>query len=74
MSPIQDIRKASGLSQAALAKLLAVTQSTISQYERGEIRPDIAKAIQLVSLGKRHGRRYRIEDLYQPELKEADHA
>lgn len=74
MNPIQDIRKASGLSQAALAKVLAVTQSTISQYERGEIRPDITKAIKLVSLGKKHGRRYRIEDLYSPDLREASHA
>lgn len=74
MSPIQDIRKASGLSQAALAKALAVTQSTISQYERGEIRPDIDKAIMLVSIGKKHGKRYRLEDLYRTESQEASHA
>ena len=74
MNPIQDIRKAAGLSQEALAKALSVTQSAISQYERGETRPDIAKAIKLVSIGKKNGKRYKVEDLYATTPKEATHA
>ena len=75
MNPIQEIRKASGLSQYELAKALDVTQSTVSQYERGEIRPEISKAIKLVALGKKNGKRFRLEDLYfQKPTKEAEHA
>jgi len=73
MNPIQEIRKAAGLSQVALAQMLDVTQSTVSQYERGEIRPEIPKALKLIALGKKHGQRFRLEDLYRPEPKEACH-
>lgn len=80
MNAIQDLRKAAGLSQAALARELSVTQSTISQYERGEIRPDVSRALRLLEIAKGLKLRIALEDIYRPapELatptQEAEHA
>jgi putative transcriptional regulator len=83
MHPIQEIRQAGSLSQAALAKELGVTQPTISQYERGEIRPDVSRAMRLLEIAKGLRLHIRLEDIYRPtpelatpasELKEAEHA
>jgi len=68
MHPIQEIRKAGNLSQAALAKELNVTQSTISQYERGQIRPDVVHALRLLDIAQRLKLRIRMEDMYMPRL------
>jgi len=66
MHPIQEIRKAASLSQAALASELSVTQSTISQYERGEIRPDVSRALRLLEIAKGLKLHIRLEDIYRP--------
>jgi transcriptional regulator with XRE-family HTH domain len=66
MHPIQEIRKAASLSQAALARELSVTQSTISQYERGEIRPDVSRALRLLEIAKGLKLHIRLEDIYRP--------
>lgn len=73
MNPIQEIRKASGMSQAAFADALGVTQSTVSQYERGVIRIDIDRAIKAVELARKYGQEIGLDDIYRPEIKEVAH-
>lgn len=44
MNVITKLRKKNGLSQEALATLLGVTQSAVSQWEKGRTRPDLKAA------------------------------
>ncbi len=44
---VAEHRKASGLTQIALANLVGVTDQTISNIERGESTPDVATALAL---------------------------
>lgn len=74
MNTIQDIRKASGLSQSAFAEELGVTQSMVSQYERDEARPGIDLALRLVAIAKKHGKRVKLEDVMRRPTKDSAHA
>lgn len=38
---LKELRKKNGLSQIEIAKLLNVSQSNYSKYERGDIEPDL---------------------------------
>lgn len=72
MSTIQNIRKTLGVTQSALASGIAVTQGNISHYERGQtIPPDVA--LRLINFAKQVGVSLTFDDIYAPELKEADH-
>lgn len=73
MSLIQEIRKTAGMSQAAFADSIGVTQSSVSQYERGVIRLDVDRAQKVIDLAKRHGRKISLGDLYQSKPKEISH-
>lgn len=73
MNLIQEVREASGLSQTAFADVLNVTQSSVSQYERGVIRLDIKRARKLIEFARAYGREIKMDDIYKPEIKEADH-
>lgn len=48
MSPITRYRKAMGLSQEQLAEAIGVTQTTVSHWERGFVKPR-AKHIKMLS-------------------------
>lgn len=49
MSPIEHIRKAIlGLSQAQLAAIAGVKQSTVSRWEKGELSPSIREVGRVV--------------------------
>ena len=48
------LREREGVSQAALAHYLYVSKDTVSQWERGEQRPD-GPALKLLSLAERKG-------------------
>lgn len=52
MKTVRPIRAALGMSQATLAALLGVAQSSVSAYERGaqEISPDVARRLVKVSV------------------------
>lgn len=41
MTALRDIRQRAGMSQVALAKVLGVTSSTVTQWESGSRKPDI---------------------------------
>ncbi|MDF3939608.1 helix-turn-helix transcriptional regulator [Achromobacter xylosoxidans] len=72
MNSIRRIRKAAGLSQAQLAATLKVSQSAISQYERGAIQPGIKQAKRLVALAADSGLSVSLDQVY--ELPEASRA
>lgn len=72
MNPIRLVRKAAGLSQAQLAAKLKVSQSAISQYERGAIQPGIKQAKRLVALAADSGLSVSLDQVYeQPEASRA---
>ncbi len=47
---IRDLRKEKGLSQEELAKLLFLSQDTISLWERGKSLPDIVAVVKLTKI------------------------
>lgn len=47
---IRDLRKEKGLSQEELAKLLFLSQDTISLWERGKSFPDIVAVVKLTKI------------------------
>lgn len=47
---IRDLRKEKGLSQEELAKLLFLSQDTISLWERGKSLPDIVTVVKLTKI------------------------
>lgn len=47
MKSLKELRRAKGLSQVELAKLLDVNQSAISQWEKGRTSPDYQKLLRL---------------------------
>jgi transcriptional regulator with XRE-family HTH domain len=68
MNSIRLVRKAVGLSQAQFAAKLEVSQSAISQYERGAIQPGIKQAKRLVALAADSGLSVSLDQVYeQPE-------
>lgn len=72
MNSIRHIRKAAALSQAQLAVVLEVSQSAISQYERGAIQPGIKQAKRLVALAADSGLSVSLDQVYeQPEASRA---
>lgn len=74
MQPIYHIRSRLGLSQAALARGIGVTQGNVSHYERGQtVPPDVAG--KLIDFAKSLGIALTFDDIYRrPELKEAESA
>lgn len=73
MSTIQIIRKRLGLTQAALASGIGVTQGNISHYERGQtIPPEVAS--RLIRYAEPLGVVLSFDDIYKPELQEVNHA
>ena len=65
MNPIRLIRKTAGLSQMQLAAMLEVSQSAISQYERGAIQPSIKQAKCLVALAADAGLSISLDQVYE---------
>lgn len=63
MNLIYEIRKASGMSQTAFAQRLNVSQSAVSQYERGDIVPDIKRGMKIVAIGRQFRVKARVEDI-----------
>ncbi|HBL65924.1 MAG TPA: XRE family transcriptional regulator [Achromobacter sp.] len=81
MNPIRLVRKAAGLSQAQLAAKLKVSQSAVSQYERGTIQPGIKQAKRLVALAAGSGLSVSLGPVYEqpeapraPPIEEPSHA
>lgn len=50
MNNIAELRKQKNMTQADLASLLAISQSTLSQYESGKRTPDSKVLVQLVEI------------------------
>lgn len=72
MNSIRLVRNAAGLSQAQLAAKLEVSQSAISQYERGAIQPGIKQAKRLVALAADSGLSVSLDQVYeQPKASRA---
>ncbi|WP_376783786.1 helix-turn-helix transcriptional regulator [Achromobacter ruhlandii] len=65
MNPFRVVRKAAGLSQAQLAVMLDVSQSAVSQYERGAIQPCIKLAKRLVALAADSGLSVSLDQVYE---------
>lgn len=81
MNPFRQVRNAAGLSQAQLAAKLKVSQSAISQYERGTIQPGIRLAKRLVLLAADSGLSISLDQVYEqseaarpPPVQESTHA
>ena len=64
MNPIRLIRQKLGKTQAELAQALGISQSLVSQYERGrqEIPPDTAR--RLIQYAQTEGKRFTFNDIY----------
>jgi len=72
MKPIYQIRSRLGLSQAALARGIGVTQGNVSHYEKGQtVPPDVAA--RLIEFASTLGVSLTFDDVYRP-TKEASHA
>jgi len=72
MKPIYQIRSRLGLSQAALARGIGVTQGNVSHYEKGQtVPPDVAA--RLIEFASTLGVSLTFDDVYRP-TKEAEHA
>ena len=50
MKKLAALRKARGLSQKELAKMVGVSQTTIASWEIGTREPNIAKLIQMAEI------------------------
>ena len=65
MNSIQSIRKQLGLTQAALAAGIGVTQGNVSHYEKGQtVPPDVAA--RLIVFAARLGLPLTYDDIYLP--------
>ena len=64
MNPILKLRSAAELSQSELAMRLGVSQSSVSQYERGVIQPGLDQARRLVALSQEIGQPMTLDDVY----------
>ncbi|AOB29896.1 hypothetical protein AKI39_03115 [Bordetella sp. H567] len=64
MNPTRRIRQTLGLTQAELATALGISQSLVSQYERGrqEMPPDTAR--RLIQFAQTRGKRFTFNDIY----------
>lgn len=72
MKPIYQIRSKLGLSQAALARGIGVTQGNVSHYEKGQtIPPDVAA--RLIDFAGACGVALTFDDVYRP-VEKASHA
>jgi len=60
---VQEVRKKLGLTQAALADELGVSQGSVSFYENGAVMPP-AIAARLISLCASNGVEVSFDDLY----------
>lgn len=74
MNLIFKFRNDVGLSQESLAKAIGVTQSAISQLERGEKKPSVDLAMRLVSFAKEQGKSFKLEDFYASHNDSIEHA
>lgn len=65
MHGVQQIRQRLGMTQAELAAAVGVTQSAVSQYERGDsqITPNVAR--RLIELAREHGVKATFDDIYR---------
>ncbi|MFC3338787.1 helix-turn-helix domain-containing protein [Paracandidimonas soli] len=73
MQPITHIRSRLGLTQAALAAGIGVTQGNVSHYERGQtVPPDVAA--KLIDFASTLGVSLTFDDIYRPTPKETSHA
>lgn len=65
MNPIYDIRARLGVTQAAMAQGIGVTQGNVSNYERGQtMPPDVAG--KLITYAKTLGHTITHNDIYAP--------
>lgn len=64
MNAITSIRKSLGLSQAALGAALELSQSAISQFEKGTCEPTPDVARRLISLAQQHGLDVSFDTIY----------
>ena len=64
MTTISKLRESMGLNQDELAKALGITQSAVSQIERGETKPRVELALRLVGLAKQYDQVITLEDIY----------
>lgn len=65
MNPIYDIRARLGVTQAAMAQGIGVTQGNVSNYERGQtMPPDVAG--RLIAYAKTLGHTITHNDVYAP--------
>lgn len=70
MNPIANIRARLGVTQAAMADALGVTQGNVSNYERGQtIPPDVARL--LIEYANSLGTRITFNDIYLSDQEEA---
>ena len=73
MNTIQNIRKKLGVTQAALASGLGVSQGNISHYERGQtVPPEVAS--RLIKFARSLGVSVSFDDIYAETFKETNHA
>ncbi|AZW22940.1 helix-turn-helix domain-containing protein [Bordetella bronchiseptica] len=69
MKPISIIRQRLGVTQAALAVGIGVTQGNVSHYERGQtIPPDVAR--RLIDFARSQGLSLTFDQIYAPEPEE----
>ena len=61
---IKKLRIQLGLSRKIFAKILGVSQASITHYEKGIRSPDIKVAYKMTTLAKIHNRIYVLEDIY----------
>ncbi|CAB3784532.1 helix-turn-helix domain-containing protein [Pararobbsia alpina] len=66
MNPILRIRKRLKVSQTELGAALKVTQSAISQYEKGEIVPNPEVVRKLVEFARSKGLDVSFDSIYAP--------
>lgn len=64
MNAITSIRKSLGLSQAALGAALNLSQSAISQFEKGICEPTPEVARRLISLAQQNGIDVNFDSIY----------
>ncbi|MFM0243820.1 helix-turn-helix domain-containing protein [Paraburkholderia sediminicola] len=69
MSPILQLRKRLKVSQADLGAALGVTQSAISQYEKGTSVPSPEIVRRLIEFAKTAGIEVSFESIYAPSRK-----
>lgn len=67
MNPISSIRARLGVTQAAMAEGLGVSQGNVSNYERGQtMPPEVAK--RLIVFAAERGTQISFNDIYEPPL------